>query len=126
VAKLAAWLVQGCEVLQCKIEAPRHIAKWPWTAARWHPPKRRLPFVCRASQPQQPDGGDAMVDLSLTDVSGQLVARGHWHPRTSRQFGAGAWRRLHLQVKLSSADRQINGYTVESSTLEVRCIEARD
>ncbi|HZE92717.1 MAG TPA: zinc-ribbon and DUF3426 domain-containing protein [Rhizobacter sp.] len=109
------WLVQGCEVLQCKIEAPRHIDEVAVDSSALAPAETgayRLSVVLR----NRSSLTVAMpwVDLSLTDVSGQLVARRALAPtdfHASSVLVPGG--DSTLQVKLSSADRQINGYTVE-------------
>jgi predicted Zn finger-like uncharacterized protein len=109
------WLAQGCEVLQCRIEAPRRIDEVAVESSALAPAETgvyRLSVVLR-------NRGNltlAMpwIDLSLTDVSGQLVARRALEPA---DFHVGATLAVGsestLQVKLSSAERQINGYTVE-------------
>lgn len=112
------WLAQGCEWLHCEIGAPRRIDDVAVESSALSPAPGgagyRLAVVLRNR------GTLALtmpwVDLSLTDPSGQLVARRALTPADFRVNPAvlAPGSESNLQVLLSSSDaRRISGYTVE-------------
>jgi predicted Zn finger-like uncharacterized protein len=109
------WLAQGCAMLNCKIEAPRRIDDVTVDSSALSPAEAgtyRLSIALRNRSSLAI--ATPWIDLSLTDASGQLVARRALAPadfRTSTTLAANS--ESTLQVKLSSAEKQINGYTVE-------------
>jgi predicted Zn finger-like uncharacterized protein len=112
------WLAQGCEWLHCEIGAPRRIDDVAVESSTLSPAPGgagyRLAVVLRnrgALSLAMP-----WIDLSLTDPSGQLVARRALAPNDFRANPAliAPGGESNLQVLLSSSDpRRISGYTVE-------------
>ena len=111
-------LAQGCEWVHCEINAPRRIDDVAVESSALSPAPGgggyKLALVLRnrsALALAMP-----WIDLSLTDPSGQLVARRALAPADFRVNPAvlAASSESNLQVLLSSSDgRRVSGYTVE-------------
>ncbi|HEX3140572.1 MAG TPA: zinc-ribbon and DUF3426 domain-containing protein [Rhizobacter sp.] len=112
------WLAKGCEWLHCEIGAPRRIDDVVVDSSTLSPAPGgngyRLALVLRnrSSLPL----AMPWVEVSLTDPSGQLVARRALAPADFRVNPAvlAPGSESNLQALLSSSDaRRISGYTVE-------------
>jgi predicted Zn finger-like uncharacterized protein len=112
------WLAQGCEWLQCEIAAPRRIDDVVVDSSTLSPTANgtgyRLAVVLRnrGSLPL----AMPWIEASLTDPSGQLVARRALAPADFRVNPAvlAPGSETNVQALLSSSDsRRISGYTVE-------------
>lgn len=111
---LLAW----CEVASCRLEAPRRIAdvsveSTALTRAVAAPDAFLLSVVLRNRAPMPLSV--PWIDLSLTDATGQLVARRALAPKDFRvgtqALAAGA--ELPMQLTLSAGGGRVIGYTVE-------------
>ncbi|MEO8152208.1 MAG: zinc-ribbon and DUF3426 domain-containing protein [Rhizobacter sp.] len=112
------WLALGCDWLHCEINAPRRIDDVAVESSALSPAPSgagyKLAVVLRnrgALSLTMP-----WIDLTLTDASGQLVARRALAPADFRVSPAvlAPGSESNLQILLSSSDgRRISGYTVE-------------
>jgi predicted Zn finger-like uncharacterized protein len=114
----AEWLHSACERWDCRIEAPRRIADVTLEGSSLS----RLPDQAEAvklSMNLRNRGSTALglpaVELTLTDIQGQLIARRVLLPADLRVdppvIAAGS--ELPVEVVLGASGRAINGYTVE-------------
>lgn len=112
------WLVQGCEWLQCQIGAPHRIDDVAVESSTLSPAPGGTGYRLAVVLSNRGALSLAMpwVDLSLTDPSGQLVARRAVGPNDFRVNTAvlAPNSESNLQLLLATTDgRRISGYTVE-------------
>ena len=114
----AQWLRSACERWDCRIEAPRRISDITLEGSALS----RLPQQAEAvklSMNLRNRGSTALslpaIELTLTDLQGQLIARRVLLPADLRidppLIAAGS--ELPVEVVLAAGGRAINGYTVE-------------
>ena len=114
---LRPWLALGCQQLRCEIHPPRRIDDIVVESSAIAPVNNGAAY--KLSVVLRNRGGIALampsVDLSLSDPSGQLVARKALAPSDFRVATpvVAAGSEASLQVLLSADGRRISGYTVE-------------
>ncbi len=112
------WLAQGCEWLHCQINAPRRIDDVVVDSSTLSPAPGGTGYRLAVVLRNRSSLSLAMpwVDVSLTDPSGQLVARRALAPADFRVNPAvlAPGSESNLQAVLASTEgRRISGYTVE-------------
>jgi predicted Zn finger-like uncharacterized protein len=114
----AQWLHSACERWDCRIEAPRRITDVTLEGSALSRLAQQAEAV-KLSMNLRNRGSTALslpaVELTLTDVQGQLIARRVLLPADLRidppVIAAGS--ELPIEVVLGASGRPINGYTVE-------------
>lgn len=105
-----------CVIAECRIEPPRRLAQLSVESSEFH---HLAGSIYRLTTRLRNRDGVALsvpsVDLSMTDASGQLVARKVLQPGDlgSRSRSIGAGQELTLQAVLDTGPRGVAGYTIE-------------